>query len=137
VTVPPAATSGKISVLDGSNMGVSNSDFTVYVTWVGGQKGDTWDYGPNWSNGLVPDETTNVMIEAGGSPIVNSAAECRNLQIVNAYLTLNDIASNLLVYGEFTNTGGTYIHTAGSITFQGENQMVPALDYHNVVIAGT
>ncbi|MFC5271092.1 T9SS type A sorting domain-containing protein [Adhaeribacter terreus] len=137
VTVPAAATSGKISVSNGTNTVQSSSDFTVYVTWVGGFNGNSWDDTRNWSNGKVPDATTNVMIEGGGSPVVSNAAECKKLELINSTLTLNQATSQLMVYGDFTNAGGTYAHTAGTINFVGGNQLIPALDYHNVVIAGT
>ena len=137
VTVPAAATSGKISVSNGVNTVNSSSDFTVYVTWVGGYNNNSWDDTRNWSNTKVPDAATNVMIEGGGSPVVGNAAECKKLELINSTLTLNQATSQLNVYGDFTNAGGTYFHTAGTINFVGGNQLIPALDYHDVVIAGT
>ena len=59
-------------------------------TW-NGTIDNKWETPGNWSCGIVPNANTDVIIPAGSIVGVNSAAECRNLQInSSAQVTINN-----------------------------------------------
>ncbi len=65
-------------------------------TCIGGNKwtgaiDNMWEIPGNWSCGFVPVASTNVIIPAGSTVIVNSAAECNSLQLdATVHFTVND-----------------------------------------------
>ncbi|HSI90543.1 MAG TPA: hypothetical protein VK927_05465, partial [Adhaeribacter sp.] len=134
-TVAIGTLSGKIEVTTPSGTALSTSDFTVFVKWTGGN--GLWDVAANWSDNNVPTTNTNVVIDTG-SPRVISQATCKDLTLNNATLRLDDALADLMIYGNFSNTGGSYQHSAGKVTFAAASgiQAIPALTYHNMSISG-
>jgi hypothetical protein len=52
---------------------------------------NSWEIPGNWSCGFVPLASTNVIIPAGSTVLVNSAAECKSLQLdATVHFTVND-----------------------------------------------
>jgi hypothetical protein len=106
-------------------------------TWLGTTSTD-WGTASNWSCGFVPVSTSEVVINSGtpNSPIVSDAGRmCNSLTIaVGATVTLNNAASQLSIFGAFTNNG-TFNHTNGELIMAGTSaQTVPAGTYNKVNI---
>ena len=99
-----------------SDTGCSNSNlnwrFTAGVTtvnWDGATSSD-WDTHSNWTEGIIPLTTDNVVIpSAGTDPIFDEAEQMNDLTIqVGGILDL--VSFGLTVDGTFTNNGTLKLH---------------------------
>lgn len=93
-------------------------DPTSFNNWLG-ITSDVWNTASNWSSGLVPDETVDVIIGGGASnyPVIignhlnigNSGAfSCKSMIIENGGTVTIDYTQDIYINGNITiNTGGT------------------------------
>jgi hypothetical protein len=74
------------------------------ATWLGITS--DWSTATNWSNGVVPSNTSNVTINSGTpfQPILTASSICRQL-VVSIGATLNTASFDLTIHGDFTPTG--------------------------------
>jgi len=112
--------------------------------WDGSESGD-WGDPSNWTDNLVPNGATDVIIPTGvpNMPIINEMAFCRNLTIeTNATLGFSgtvatlQVNGDLLVQGNFTpNDPLSYMSVGGTTTFTStEAQNMPHGSYQDVNI---
>jgi len=112
-------------------------------TWTGAIDRD-WNTPSNWCDGNVPTKSTNVSIpNVTNKPIIGAAGGlCNNITIASgSSLTQSDTeASNLFVYGDWTNNG-TYTAGIGTTTFAGEAMQTigggGAISFYNLTIQNT
>ncbi|MCS6991759.1 MAG: T9SS type A sorting domain-containing protein [Chitinophagales bacterium] len=108
------------------------------TTWVGGVSSD-WHNGMNWSFGLVPVASTNVVIAAGAPfmPVISTAnADCRSLTIhPGASLTISNNRI-LNIYATCTNVAWTNNGTFNAGT-NNEEVIFQGSPPYTVTIAGT
>ncbi len=107
-------------------------------TWLGSSS-SAWSNTANWSCGVLPTSSTDVVIPSGTtfSPQVNiTSAAVNNITINNgASLSFSGSANVLSVSGSVTNNGS--INPAnGRISFDGTNQTIPSLAYDGLSING-
>lgn len=139
-TVPGGTTIGKVSLSTQNGTTVSSTtDFTPYMAWTGAIN-SAWDNDDNWADGIAPNNTTNVVINAGTpfSPQINSAAVCNNLTLSTGASLSLIAGSDLSVRGVFSALG-SYTHSGGKITFAADGgiQHIPALTYYDLATNGT
>ena len=80
-------------------------------TWTGTKSTD-WNDPANWSSGVVPDSSQDVVIASGtNKPVNNSTLTAKNLIIESGATITNN--GTLNVYGNFTDSG-SFISTNGS-----------------------
>jgi hypothetical protein len=105
-------------------------------TWTGAV-GTNWGTAGNWSCGVIPTSTTDVLIPSVSNlPIISDSARfCQNLNInSSASLTLNNTLSSLSIFGN-TTLNGTLINSNGTIVFSGDSQQnIPGINYINLGI---
>jgi hypothetical protein len=76
-----------------------------------------WETGTNWSTGVAPLSTDNVVVPAGITMTVGVAGDvCANLTIAG---TVRLGAGNLSVGGNLTNTGTLFSFAGSTLTFNG------------------
>lgn len=88
--------------------------------WTGAEDRD-WFNCKNWSNGIIPDISTDVLVPVTthDPEITQASALTRNLTIQNgALIEINDAGSSVFCYGNLT-ISGDFIHTDGSFSFMG------------------
>ncbi|HBF87387.1 MAG TPA: hypothetical protein DDX39_02005 [Bacteroidales bacterium] len=112
-------------------------------SWIGGTS--DWSTLGNWTSGAVPTSTTNVVINAGTSPVISGNFECNDLTLnggfsitiePNASLIINGDASlngDLTIESDNTGTGafvnlGAFV-SAGTHTV---NRYLSTSEYHMV-----
>ncbi len=133
--------SGLCGVDKTSNSATLTEDFGN--TWSGTTSTD-WDVPTNWSCGTVPIITTNVLIPtstlSGNMPLVNiPTALCNDVTLAGAGASLGFAAgtNQLAIYGNLTNSGGTFNGTGGTIEMAGTNQSINgALTFDDLDING-
>ena len=108
-------------------------------TWAGGTS-TAWNTAANWSCGIVPTASNDVVIPSGTtfSPTVNiTTAICNNLTINSgASLTFTAGSNVLEVKGTFTNNG-TFTASAGKLKLTGtSSQTIPAATYKDLELNG-
>lgn len=91
----------------------------VTRTWDGGGATNNWSEGANWSGDAIPTAADLVVFD--GTSIKNSNIDVdfstSTLQIAAAYTgTISQGASNLVVNGNFTQSGGTFIGGSGAMS---------------------
>jgi hypothetical protein len=105
-------------------------------TWTGATN-TNWGTAGNWSCGIIPTATTDVLIpNVANLPIISDSARfCQNLNIsTSASLTLNNTLSSLSIYGNIT-LNGSLINSNGTIVFSGDSQQsIPGINYSNLGI---
>jgi hypothetical protein len=108
--------------------------------WVGGGINNNWSTAANWSDGLVPNYLTNVVLDATDDVVLDVNTNINSLTIQDsASLVLN--AGNTLSTrtGGFTQSGGTLTGTAaGSVLSVAGNftHTSGAFDVDNVTLSG-
>jgi len=107
--------------------------------WIGGTT--DWNKGSNWCSGTVPNATTNVTINAGGTqPIIGTTGGlCNNLTInTGASLTIS-AASMLTINGNFINAGTFSPNTnlSSTVNYAGNNQTMLDVSYGNLTLSGS
>lgn len=106
-----------------SSVSISAGNF-YSGTWTGTRNTSWFDCG-NWQSLSIPSSYVNVQVSSeatsnypviGAPPAGFSQAECNNLIINNTYsLTLNNAASKLYIYGNFTNNGSFSMSNSSSL----------------------
>lgn len=84
------------------------------VTWSGAQSND-WHTAANWSTGVVPNTTVDVLIPSGLDrypSTASGAASCRNIQISTG--AQMDVYNGLHVFGDISNWGNITLHNSSS-----------------------
>ncbi len=99
------------------DIGADEIDGAPVYNWVGGFSTD-WNTGSNWSSGIVPNSTTNALVNGGFPflPLVSSAQDVKSITITLGTVT---ITGKLNIYGDINATTGSFIASAGSIQFSG------------------
>ncbi|MDP1892306.1 MAG: Ig-like domain-containing protein [Gemmatimonadaceae bacterium] len=95
----PSSHGGHVSTVGGAT--ISNWPETSVVTWLGGTSND-WNVGSNWSGGVVPTSSTDVLIPSGTAwtATTNSAVGyARNLTIESGAHVQTSCSFELFVYG--------------------------------------
>ncbi|MBX2896129.1 MAG: T9SS type A sorting domain-containing protein [Cyclobacteriaceae bacterium] len=117
VTVAGCSTSASTLVQTSTNAG----------QWTGNVSSD-WATAGNWCTGVVPTNTTDVVITSGAAqmPVISTAVVCRNLTIQSGATLTTSAAGTLSIAGTLTNSGtmtnnGTTVFngTTGQQTFNG------------------
>ncbi len=108
--------------------------FILYTQWTGATNTD-WNTPTNWTNG-VPAAGYKVLIPPyANSPILNSVASIKDLDLGNTSLTLN---ANLSVTGNIT-CDGDYISGTGALELTGNAQTFTgfSINIDNLVLNST
>jgi hypothetical protein len=94
-------------------------NFISTNTWTGAVN-DQWHNTGNWSCGFLPTATTDVTINAtANNPVITlSGAVARNLT-VNASASVTLLSGDLSLTGNLTNTAGSFVHSGGTLVFNG------------------
>jgi hypothetical protein len=117
VTVAGCSTTASTLVQTSTNAG----------QWTGNVSSD-WATAENWCTGVVPTNTTDVVITSGAAqmPVISTAVVCRNLTIQSGATLTTSAAGTLSIAGTLTNSGtmtnnGTTVFngTIGQQTFTG------------------
>ncbi len=112
-------------------LSVSNTNI-----WTGANN-TNWGNPLNWSCGVIPTATTDVLINnVTNLPIIIDGGRlCNNLTIATgASLTLNNVASALSIYGQVAILG-SMINTSGMVSFTGGGQqIIPGITYYNLTL---
>jgi len=89
--------------------------------WLGTTSTD-WHTGSNWAGNLVPDITTDVFIQAApaNKPIINAAAEAKNVTIFSGSSLTILTTNTLRVVGNWNNQG-TFLANNSTVEFAGTN----------------
>jgi hypothetical protein len=105
---------------------VEDHDLRIAVLWLGGTSGfeTDWTNPGNWSNGIVPSTTDDVVIPGSIShyPTINGTADCRDLFILDGAQITVTSGANFTIHGDMTvgeGTSGTYTQTGGTCTVVG------------------
>ncbi len=96
---------------------------TLYATWTGSVSTD-WNNAANWSNGIVPDVNTDVVIaNISRKPTITGTVTVKNITIATgATLTNNgtiNLSGDFSNNGTFTSGGSSMVILAGSGTLSG------------------
>ncbi len=88
--------------------------------WTGAINTD-WDNAGNWSDGVVPDATSDALIPGGKPryPVLNTDANVKKLLIASG-ATLSGASYTLNVYGDWVNYGVFYPNS-GTVKFKGSD----------------
>jgi hypothetical protein len=108
-------------------------------SWIGTT--NNWFTASNWSCGVVPTSTIDVVIPSPvpNMPVINAAgAVCKNITINAGASVTTGGANNLDVYGFWTNNN-SFVASNGTVTFKGTTTISgPAINsFYNVSIAAT
>ena len=122
------------------NCTTTSNSITMSVAdgiWTGNTDSD-WFKPGNWACGIVPTAITDLIIPTGASPmpIINGVgARFKNIIIENSATLTTNGASNIDVYGNWTNDGDLIANT-GSITFMGTSNITGSsnITFNNVLI---
>ena len=111
-------------------------------TWTGGTS-TAWTTAANWSTGIVPDQFSNVLIDAGATfqPTISATTTINSLMIATG-ATLNVTAPNLTVKGTIDNNGAMsiannsnllqgeeFFPNTGNVTINRNSSALSRLDY--------
>ena len=113
-------------------------DPNTYTSWTGSNS-SSWNDAGNWSKGVVPDKTKNVLIPVvnpgANQPTIDAAASVDNITLETGGV-LNDGSYNLSVYGNWNDYFGTYNGNAGTVVFEGAPSSLSAYANSVYVIDG-
>lgn len=107
-------------------------------TWLG-TTNTAWSNTANWSCGVLPIATTNVVIAAGAANMpsvdINSAV-CNDISIAaGATLSFSGTTNVLDIKGSLVNNG-TFNPATGKVIFSGSAQNVPGVSYKDLQLNG-
>ncbi len=112
-------------------------------TWTGGTS-SVWTVANNWSNGIVPDQFSNVTITSGtpNQPIISTNTTINSLNIAAGVMLTVNAGVNLTVTDAITNNGsmtiangsnllqsGNTFNNTGNITVNRNSSALSRLDY--------
>jgi len=125
------AGSDPVTVVGSEEVGSGMADVNY---WTGDhpEEGTAWWSEPlNWSENVVPDINTDVIIpDVTNDPTIDTAAFCRNLTInTGATLTLPG-SLTLTVSGDWTDNGYFSPTGTGTVIFNGSEQTISGTAYH-------
>ncbi|MBI4834749.1 MAG: hypothetical protein HY811_08035, partial [Planctomycetes bacterium] len=144
-----------------------SNDTDVQIKWLGsttweGNNSSNWNDNGNWSNGVPGSENSAVVVypASGRNPVMDISGACASLEIkTNGTLDINGKSltitgnfilastgilqmttanSQVIIGGNWSNTGGTLNQTAGLIVFNGTNTIISSeQNFRAVSITGT
>lgn len=118
----------------------TNATLTIGTTntWTGGSSA-LWSNAANWSCGVVPISTVDVIIPSGtaNSPQIDITTASANNLTINSGATLSfSGTTNILdVKGNLSNSG-TFNASSGKVAFSGSTQNIAGLSYKDLQING-
>ncbi|MFH1228788.1 MAG: hypothetical protein V1701_12940, partial [Planctomycetota bacterium] len=144
-----------------------SNDPDVQIKWLGsttweGNNSTSWNDNGNWSSGVPGSENSAVIVypASGRNPVMDVSGSCASLEIkTNGTLDVNGkpltitgnfilastgtlqvttANSQVIIGGNWSNTGGTLNQTAGLIVFNGPNSIISnEQNFRAVSITGT
>jgi hypothetical protein len=124
VTIPRSIAPGtgyKIRIVSTSppQAGTLTSAFTITANkWLG--ISTDWNASSNWCNGMVPDDSTNIVIQtAVNYPIITGKSYANSITINNGTSLMIGRGDTLSIHGDLVNNGGTLNVISGTIVMAG------------------